>query len=112
VNPTPFHAINVMRHAVNTWSVFQVLQRFTGSHWRSAAVSAPFAVHPMHVESVAWVSERKDLLGTRAVPLTLLAYQRHAARPSVIFISSDYVLSVFVDCSSCSRRLTISSWTR
>jgi hypothetical protein len=59
-----------------------VLQTMTGAPWRSAAVSALFAVHPLHIESVAWISERKDVLSTFFMLLTLLAYVRYTRRPS------------------------------
>jgi len=58
-----------------------VLRRLTQAHWRSAFVAAIFAVHPLHVESVAWVTERKDVLSTCFLLLTIAAYQRYVARP-------------------------------
>src|SRR5207247_9807260 len=59
-----------------------LLSRMTGFPWRSAFVAALFAVHPLHVESVAWVAERKDVLSTVFWLLTIAAYVRYAARPS------------------------------
>lgn len=82
IHPAPFHAVNVGWHAFNAWLLFQVLSRMTGSLYRSALVAALFAVHPLRVESVAWVSERKDLLSTCGLLLTLLAYYRYALAPS------------------------------
>src|SRR5208282_3164253 len=57
------------------------LQQMTGALWRSALVAAVFALHPLHVESVAWVSERKDVLSGLFFMLTLGAYVRYARRP-------------------------------
>lgn len=56
--------VNIVLHALNTLLLWLVLWRMTFAHWRSAAVAAVFAVHPLHVESVVWISERKDLLST------------------------------------------------
>ncbi len=60
--PMGFHASNLGWHVVNVLLLFGVLKQFTGQVWRSACVAALFAVHPVHVESVAWISERKDVL--------------------------------------------------
>lgn len=70
------HLINVALHLCNTSLLFLLLHRFTGAVWRSAVVAALFGLHPMHVESVAWVSERKDVLSTFFFLLTLWAYSR------------------------------------
>jgi len=72
------HAINLLFHMANTVLLFIVLRQFTGALWRSAWVAALFALHPLHVESVAWVSERKDLLSTFFALLTLFSYARFA----------------------------------
>jgi protein O-mannosyl-transferase len=58
------HATNLLLHSINSVLLFLVLRRMTGAFWRSAAVAALFAWHPLHVESVAWIAERKDLLST------------------------------------------------
>jgi len=81
--PGGHHAVNAVLHTVDAVLLFIVLWRMTGRRWASAAVAALFAVHPMHVESVAWVAERKDVLSTLFFLLTLLAYHRYAARPGV-----------------------------
>jgi tetratricopeptide (TPR) repeat protein len=81
MNPGAHHLVNAFLHAVNAALVFAVLWRMTGSRWRSAMVAALFAVHPLHVESVAWVSERKDLLSTTFGLLALGAYRRYVERP-------------------------------
>jgi hypothetical protein len=75
------HLVNVLLHAANAGLLGLVLVRLTGAVWRSALVAALFAVHPLHVESVAWVAERKDLLSTLFGLAMLWAYARHARRP-------------------------------
>ena len=82
--PGVTHAVNALFHAANTVLLFAALRRMTGRRWPSAAVAALFAVHPLHVESVAWVSESQGtFLSTFFFLLTLLAYERYAARPGV-----------------------------
>lgn len=78
VNPGGHHVTNIVFHAANSVLLFLLLQRTTGATWRSAMVAALFAWHPMHVESVAWIAERKDVLSTFLWLLTLLAYVRYA----------------------------------
>ena len=68
------HITNIILHSLNTVLLFALFWRMTGKSWRSAAVAAMFAVHPMHVESVAWVAERKDVLSTCLGLMTLHAY--------------------------------------
>src|SRR5262245_29007774 len=63
LNAGGHHATNVILHTIAVLLLFWVLQQMTGALWRSALVAALFAVHPLHVESVAWVSERKDKIG-------------------------------------------------
>lgn len=75
------HAANVVLHAANAMLLFQLLRRLTADFWRSALAAAFFALHPMHVESVAWVSERKDVLSTLFGLLSLLAHVRSAQEP-------------------------------
>jgi tetratricopeptide (TPR) repeat protein len=72
------HLVNMVLHAANTVLLFVLLRRMTGAVWRSAIVAALFALHPLHVESVAWVSERKDVLSTLFWFLTIWAYARYA----------------------------------
>ena len=76
------HLVNVALHALNAALLFAVLQRSTGARWRAAAVALIFAVHPLRVESVAWVSERKDVLGAAFWLLAMLAYVRYARGPT------------------------------
>ncbi len=75
--PAGPHAVNLLLHLANTLLLFFVLNRMTKSLWKSAFVAALFAVHPMHVESVAWVAERKDVLSTLFWMLTMWAYVRY-----------------------------------
>jgi Flp pilus assembly protein TadD len=81
--PGPIHLVNVGLHAANGVLLFLALRRLTGSTGRSAFVAALFAVHPMHVESVAWIAERKDVLSTFFALLALLAYDRYVRRPDL-----------------------------
>jgi tetratricopeptide (TPR) repeat protein len=76
-----FHLTNVLLHTLNTLLLFWLLRRLTGAVWCSAAVAAFFALHPTHVESVAWVAERKDVLSALFWLLTIAAYAWYAERP-------------------------------
>ena len=78
-----YHVVNLLLHTADTLLLFELLRRTTGALGRSAFVAAIFAVHPLHVESVAWVTERKDVLSTFFFLLTILAYVGYARRPSV-----------------------------
>jgi tetratricopeptide (TPR) repeat protein len=78
------HAVNLLLHAVNTVLLFAALGRLTGAVWPSAFVAAVFGVHPLHVESVAWIAERKDLLSTLFWALALLAYAGWQRRRSAL----------------------------
>jgi tetratricopeptide (TPR) repeat protein len=76
-----FHLGNVLIHAASSILLFLILRQMTGALWRSAFVAAVFAIHPLRVESVAWVTERKDVLGTFFFMLTLGAYVRYVRKP-------------------------------
>jgi protein O-mannosyl-transferase len=82
LNPGAHHLVNLLFHIANTILLFLAINRMTGARWRSALVAALFALHPLHVESVAWVSERKDVLCTLFWMLTMLGYARYARMPS------------------------------
>jgi len=82
-NSGAHHLVNVVFHVANTLLLFVVLNRMTRRLWPSAFIAALFALHPLHVESVAWVAERKDVLSTLFWLLTMLAYVRYTERPSV-----------------------------
>jgi Tfp pilus assembly protein PilF len=86
------HLVNVLWHAANALLLFLVLRQMTGSLWRSAFVAAVFAVHPLRAESVAWVSERKDVLSGFFFLLTIGAYVRNVRRPS----RAGYVVTVLL----------------
>jgi Tfp pilus assembly protein PilF len=74
--------VNVLIHACNTLLLFLFVRRVTGARWQSAIVAALFALHPLHVESVAWAAERKDTLSTFLGLLSLMAYARYVEKPS------------------------------
>lgn len=82
LRPGPHHAVNAALHAANAALLFLLLRAATGRALPSALAAALFALHPLHVESVAWVSERKDVLSTLLWLLTFLAYGRYARQPS------------------------------
>ena len=83
LKPGGHHATNVILHIITVLLLFRVLREMTGAVWKSAIVAALFAVHPLHVESVAWVSERKDVLSAVFFLLMLGAYVRYARGPSM-----------------------------
>lgn len=83
VNPGAFHMVNVALHIISTILLFVLLVRCTGGMWPSFFAAAVFALHPLHVESVAWVTERKDVLSTVFWMLTMLAYVWYAQRPKI-----------------------------
>jgi len=76
-----FHRTNIVLHGLAAATLYLALWRLTGALWRSAFVACVFALHPLHVESVAWVSQRKDVLSGLFWMLTLLAYAEYARRP-------------------------------
>lgn len=80
LQPAGHHLVNLAFHAANTLLLFWFLVRTTRGTWRSACVAALFALHPLHVESVAWASERKDVLSTCFGLLALLAYAKYVSR--------------------------------
>ncbi len=82
LRPWGHHLTNVLLHALNAALVFALLQLMTGSTWRSLFVAALFAVHPLRVESVAWVAERKDVLCAFFGLLALIFYARYARKRS------------------------------
>jgi len=88
LQPAGHHAINVILHAANTVLLFLLLRQMTGAVWRPAAVAALFAWHPLHVESVAWVAERKDVLSTLFFLLTIWAYSRYTQNGKFFYILS------------------------
>jgi len=82
-NPAGPHTINVLLHAANVVLLFLILESATGLTWRSLVVAALFALHPINVESVAWISERKNVLSMLFFLLALAAYGWYTRRPGV-----------------------------
>ncbi|MDQ5984312.1 MAG: hypothetical protein CSYNP_00005 [Syntrophus sp. SKADARSKE-3] len=81
LNPRGHHLMNVLFHAINSVLLFLLFLRMTGKTWQCAALAAFFALHPLHVESVAWAAERKDVLSTFFWLLTIWAYIRYTEIP-------------------------------
>ncbi len=75
-----YHVSNLLLHILNTLLLFLVLRRMTGETWKCLTVAALFAVHPLNIESVAWIAERKNLLSTLFWILTLFAYVRYVEK--------------------------------
>jgi len=83
LNPSGYHLSNLVFHLLNVVLLFLALQKMTGSLWKSAFVAGLFGVHPLRVESVAWITERKDVLSTFFWMLSLLAYTHYTRYPRV-----------------------------
>jgi tetratricopeptide (TPR) repeat protein len=92
LKPGEHHFTNVLLHTIAAILLLLALYRITGALWRSAFVAAIFAIHPLHVESVAWVSERKDILSAVFFMLILGAYANYVRKPTLPRYA---VLSVF-----------------
>lgn len=92
VRPSMHHLTNVVLHLANSLLLFLVFYQMTGALWRSCFVAALFALHPLNVESVAWVSERKNLLSTFFWLLTMVFYVRYSKKPCL----ARYVLVVSI----------------
>ncbi|MGA7566193.1 MAG: hypothetical protein WBW53_08980, partial [Terriglobales bacterium] len=84
LNPIGHHYTNLLLHATNSLLLFMILQWFTGYTGRSLMVAALFAVHPLNVEPVAWVAERKNLLCMFFFLLALAAYGRYVRKPGIV----------------------------
>lgn len=93
-NPAGHHLMNLLLHTLNTLLLFGFLQGATGALWRSFFVAALFALHPLNVESVAWVAERKNVLSTLFWLLTLFAYVHYVRKPNARRYLSVLVLFV------------------
>lgn len=97
LEPGGHHMVNIALHALNAGVLFIVLSRLTGRAWMSALAAALFAVHPLHVESVAWISERKNILSTFFLLLTVEAYRRYSGRPGTgryLVVAGVFVLAL------------------
>ena len=93
----PHHLVSVVLHAINSILLYFLLKKLTGAVWPSAFVGAMFAIHPLHVESVAWIAERKDTLSTLFFLLAIFAYVAYARAPSVaryLLVLALYVLGL------------------
>jgi len=90
IDPTWHHLTNLFFHVANTLLLFYIFRRMTAAIWPGAFVAIAFAIHPLHVESVAWVAERKDVLSGLFFMLTIIAYLRYAERPTI----AKYILVV------------------
>lgn len=106
LQPWGHHLTSLLIHVANALLLMAVLRRATGALWPSTLVAALFAVHPLHVESVAWIAERKDVLSTFFLMLTLLAYVVYAKRPSPGRYAA--VLGLFL-CSLLSKAMTVTA---
>lgn len=84
MNPAGHHLVNVLFHVAATAFLFLFLKKTTSAPWQSAAVALLFALHPLHVESVAWVAERKDVLSAFFWMLTMYAYCIYAEKPGIV----------------------------
>ena len=84
LDPKGHHLVSVLIHAVNGVLLFHLLYRMTGAFWRSIVTAALFSLHPLRVESVAWVAERKDQLSIMFGLLALVGYVRYTVQPTVI----------------------------
>jgi protein O-mannosyl-transferase len=95
LNPAGHHLVNVLFHTANTLLLFVLLNYMTGAMWRSAFVATLFGWHPLHVESVAWAAERKDVLSAFFWMLTLIAYARYVTGEKRAGLFSSFLLSPF-----------------
>ncbi len=97
LDPFPYHLLNVILHLVNTWLVFELALRLSGNKITATVVSSLFGLHPMHVESVAWVAERKDVLYSFFFLSSSLFYIRYSDTRK----RSDYIISLSLFLCSC-----------
>ncbi|MGB9476138.1 MAG: tetratricopeptide repeat protein [Candidatus Udaeobacter sp.] len=100
------HFTNVLLHTIAAVLLFIALQQMTGAFWRSAFVAAVFAIHPLRVESVAWIAERKDVLSGVFFMLTLLAYLHYVRSPR---ITRYLVLASVLACGLMSKPMLVTS---
>lgn len=83
MEPMGHHLVSLLIHLVNVLLLYVIFWKTTGARWRSTAVAALFAVHPLHVESVAWIAERKDVLSATFWLLAMIIYSWYARRPGI-----------------------------
>src|SRR5256884_238737 len=106
VNPGAHHLVNVFFHSIAAVLLFILLQEMTSSVWASAFVAAIFAIHPLRVESVAWIAERKDVLSGVFFMLTLIAYVAYTRRQTV---GSYLTISILFACGLMSKPMLITT---
>jgi protein O-mannosyl-transferase len=104
LNPAAHHAVNLAFHVANVVLLFGLLRTMTGCVWRSAFAAALFALHPLNVESVAWISERKNLLCTSFWLLAMWTYAGYARRPAVWRYLSTMLLTL---CAMMSKPMAV-----
>jgi Tfp pilus assembly protein PilF len=104
LRPGWHHFVNVLLHGAGAVLLFLALEQMTGALWPSAFVAAVFAIHPLRVESVAWIAERKDVLSGVFFMLTLLAYVRYVRGPS---IGRYAMMSIFLVCGLMSKPMLV-----
>jgi len=102
--PGGHHLTNLLFHAAAAMILFIALEEMTGARWRSAFIAAIFAIHPLRVESVAWVSARGDVLSSFFFMLTLVAYARHARKPQSTVLN--WLVAVLFSLSLMSKSVT------
>jgi hypothetical protein len=95
LNAGGYHLTNRILHILSTLLLFWLFNRMTGAIWKSAFVAALFALHPLHVESIAWIAERKDVLSAFFWMLTLCLYVYYTEKPAV----KRYLLVLYFLCS-------------
>ncbi len=104
LNAGGHHVTNVLLHTIAALLLFFALRNMTGAIWRSAFVAAIFAIHPLRVESVAWISERKDVLSGFLFMLVLGAYARYARQPST---GRYIIMSILFVCGLLSKQMLV-----
>lgn len=109
LDPAGHHFVNVLFHTANALLLFILLNNLTGAIWRSAFVAALFAWHPLHVESVAWASERKDVLSAFSWMLALLSYAKYASSGKRMFLASGFywLTLLFFACGLMSKPMVV-----
>ena len=104
LNAGGYHLINLILHIMSTLLLFWLFNRMTGAIWKSAFVAAFFALHPLHVESVAWIAERKDVLSAFFWMLTLCLYVCYTEKPVIkryLLVLFCFVLGSFEQAYGC-----------
>ena len=95
LNAGRHHLINLIFHVLNSVLLYVVFRKMTGAIWQSGFVAALFALHPLHVESVAWISERKDVLSTFCMMLTLLCYFLYIRKRKIFYYCFVFLFYLF-----------------